>query len=151
MLSSLWMSRVEMGGVFMTGFLRLVAGGAHISLPVAPLFVYRPIILHNTETWFFLRGSNFFWIRLFLVVPRFYLDVVGDNQVIQNLKGIDFADCETAIAEAVAGTRDLVAHGIMQNEDVSGQTGCCGSCGTRAQPFAGPRPRSSPRTGLTVR
>ena len=35
--------------------------------------------------------------------------------------GIDFADRETAIVEAVAGARDLVAHAIMQNEDVSGQ------------------------------
>ena len=54
-------------------------------------------------------------------VPRFYLDILDDSQVIQDLEGIDFADRETAIAEAVAGARDLVAHGIMQNEDVSGQ------------------------------
>ena len=40
----------------------------------------------------------------------------------KTLEGIDFADRETAIAEAVAGARDLVAHGIMQNEDVSGQS-----------------------------
>ncbi len=55
-------------------------------------------------------------------MPRFYLDILDDNQVIQDLEGIDFADRETAIAEAVAGARDLVAHGIMQNQDVSGQT-----------------------------
>jgi hypothetical protein len=58
----------------------------------------------------------------FLTVPYFYLDVLDDNQVIQDLEGIDFADRETAIAEAAAGARDLVAHGIMQNADVSGQT-----------------------------
>jgi len=57
-----------------------------------------------------------------LVVPRFYLDILDDSQVIQDLEGIDFADRDTAIAEAVAGARDLVAHGIMQNEDVSGQS-----------------------------
>ena len=55
-------------------------------------------------------------------MPHFYLDVSDGDQVIQDLDGIDFADRETAIAEAVAGARDLVAHGIMQNEDVSGQT-----------------------------
>ena len=58
----------------------------------------------------------------FLSVPRFYLDVLDGDQVIQDLEGIDFADRETAIAEAVAGARDLVAHGIMQNKDVSGQS-----------------------------
>jgi adenylylsulfate kinase-like enzyme len=55
-------------------------------------------------------------------VPRFYLDVLDGDQVIQDLEGIDFADRETAIAEAAAGARDLVAHGIMQNQDVSGQS-----------------------------
>ena len=55
-------------------------------------------------------------------MPRFYLDVLDGDQVLQDLEGIDFADRETAIAEAVAGARDLVAHGIMQNQDVSGQT-----------------------------
>jgi hypothetical protein len=55
-------------------------------------------------------------------VPRFYLDVVDGDQVIQDLEGIDFDDLQTAITEAVAGARDLVAHGIMQNEDVSGQS-----------------------------
>jgi hypothetical protein len=54
-------------------------------------------------------------------MPRFYLDILKDNQVMQVLEGIDFADREIALAEAVAGARDLVAHGIMQNEDVSGQ------------------------------
>ncbi len=44
----------------------------------------------------------------------------GRGSVIQDLEGIDFADRKTAIAEAVAGARDLVAHGIMQNEDVLG-------------------------------
>src|SRR3954468_5269719 len=57
----------------------------------------------------------------FQTVPRFYLDVLDGDQVIQDLEGIDFADRDTALAEAVAGARDLVAHGIMQNEDVSGQ------------------------------
>ncbi len=52
-------------------------------------------------------------------MPRFYLDILDDSQVIQDLEGIDFADHDTAIAEAVAGARDLVAHGIMQNEGAS--------------------------------
>jgi hypothetical protein len=65
---------------------------------------------------------TFVWAEPFLVVPRFYLDILNNDQVVQDLEGIDFADRETAIAEAVQGARDLVAHGIMQNEDVSGQT-----------------------------
>ena len=55
-------------------------------------------------------------------MPRFYLDVLDGDRVVEDLDGIDFADLDTAIAEAVAGARDLVAHGIMQNEDVSGQS-----------------------------
>ena len=55
-------------------------------------------------------------------MPRFYLDVPDGDRVVEDLDGIDFADLDTAIAEAVAGARDLVAHGIMQNEDVSGQS-----------------------------
>jgi hypothetical protein len=54
-------------------------------------------------------------------VPHFYLDVLDGDQVIQDPEGIDFADLEAAISEATAGARDLVAYGIMQNEDVSGQ------------------------------
>jgi len=54
-------------------------------------------------------------------VPRFYFDVLDGDQVMQDLDGIDFADCEVALSEAVAGARDLVAEGIMRNEDVSGQ------------------------------
>ena len=54
-------------------------------------------------------------------MPHFYLDVLDGDRVIEDPEGIDFADRETAIADAVAGARDLVAHGIMQNEDVSGQ------------------------------
>jgi hypothetical protein len=67
-------------------------------------------------------GWNLFPIVRFQTMMRFYLDVLDSDQVIQDLEGIDFADRETAIAEAVAGARDLVAHGIMQNEDVSGQS-----------------------------
>jgi hypothetical protein len=55
-------------------------------------------------------------------VPRFYLDVLDGDQVIEDPDGIDFANLEAAISEATAGARDLVAHGIMQNEDVSGQS-----------------------------
>jgi hypothetical protein len=58
----------------------------------------------------------------FQTVLRFYLDVLDGDQVIQDLEGIDFADPETAIAEAATGARDLIAHGIMQNKDVSGQS-----------------------------
>ena len=53
-------------------------------------------------------------------VPRFYLDVLDSDQSIQEPEGIDFADLQTALAKAAEGARDLVAHGIIQNEDVSG-------------------------------
>src|SRR4051794_41880607 len=54
-------------------------------------------------------------------VPHFYFDVLDGDRVMEDPNGIDFADRETAIVEAVAGARDLVAHAIMQNEDASGQ------------------------------
>ena len=55
-------------------------------------------------------------------VPRFYLDVLDGDQIITDLEGIDFADLDTAVAETVRGARDLVASGIRQNQDVSGQS-----------------------------
>jgi hypothetical protein len=38
---------------------------------------------------------TFVWAEPFLVVPRFYLDILNNDQVVQDLEGIDFADCET--------------------------------------------------------
>ena len=58
----------------------------------------------------------------FTSVPRYYLDVLDGDQVISDTEGIDFADLDTALAEAVRGARDLVASGIRQNQDVSGQS-----------------------------
>jgi hypothetical protein len=55
-------------------------------------------------------------------MPRYYLDVLDGGQVIEDPDGIDFADRDTAIDEAVKSARELVAHGIMQNEDVSEQS-----------------------------
>jgi hypothetical protein len=54
-------------------------------------------------------------------VLRFFLDAVDGAQVIEDPDGLEFVDLETAIAEAIEGARDLVAHGILKNEDVSGQ------------------------------
>jgi hypothetical protein len=54
-------------------------------------------------------------------VPRFFLDVVDDTQVTEDPDGLEFTDLNTAIAEAAQGARDIVAHSIMKNEDVSGQ------------------------------
>jgi hypothetical protein len=47
---------------------------------------------------------------------------LDSEQVITDLDGIDFADRDTVIAEAIKGARDFVASGIKQNEDVSGQS-----------------------------
>jgi hypothetical protein len=54
-------------------------------------------------------------------VPRFFLDVVDGTQVTEDPDGLEFTDLDTAIAEAVQGARDIVAHSIMKNQDVSGQ------------------------------
>src|SRR3954449_1824318 len=81
------------------------------------------MIQYNTEVQPFLyRTGTFSWTVRFQTVPRFYLDVLDGDQVLQDLEGIDFADRDTALAEAVRGARDLVASGIRQNEDVSGQS-----------------------------
>jgi hypothetical protein len=80
------------------------------------------MFLHNTkERPLRGRAGTFSRTVRFQTVARFYLDVLDSDQVIQDLEEIDFANLEAAISEATAGARDLVAHGIMQNEDVSGQ------------------------------
>jgi len=55
-------------------------------------------------------------------VPRFYLDIVDGDAVIEDPEGVEFPDLATALAEAELGARELVAHGIMRNEDLSGQS-----------------------------
>jgi hypothetical protein len=81
------------------------------------------MIRYNPEAQPFLyRTGTFSRAVRFQTVPRFYLDVLDGDQVLQDQEGIDFADRDTALAEAVRGARDLVASGIRQNEDVSGQT-----------------------------
>ena len=81
------------------------------------MILYKPATRH-------LRGGAATFCRTapFPAMPRFYLDVLDGDQVIQDLEGIDFADLDAALAEAVQGARDLVASGIMENEDVSGQS-----------------------------
>src|SRR3954463_4893332 len=81
------------------------------------------MIPYNTEMQSFLcKAGTFSRTVRFQTMSHFYLDVLDGGQVIEDLDGIDFADRETALAEAAAGARDLVAHGIMQNQDVSGQS-----------------------------
>jgi len=55
-------------------------------------------------------------------MPRFFFDVVDGAEVASDQDGVEFADLKAALAEAVQGARDLVAHGIMKNEDLSGQS-----------------------------
>ena len=52
-------------------------------------------------------------------MPRFYLDVLHGREVRKDPEGQEFANLEAARAEAVASARDLVAHGILSNEDLS--------------------------------
>jgi len=69
------------------------------------------------------RGGNISAAkRLRSGMPRFFFDVVDGSEVTSDQEGVDFADVEAAMAEAVQGARDLVAHGIMRNEDLSGQS-----------------------------
>lgn len=68
------------------------------------------------------RQATFIGAKPFSTVPRFYLDVLDGDRVLQDPEGIDFAETETALAEAAEGARSLVAHGIMRNEDVSGHS-----------------------------
>src|SRR3954454_5510134 len=94
-------------------------GGAHVTLSRSHLYRAATDILYNTDA---RRGGNLFPTVRFQTVPRFYLDVLDGDPVIQDLEGIDFADRDTALAEAVAGARNLVAHARMQNEAVSRQS-----------------------------
>jgi hypothetical protein len=54
-------------------------------------------------------------------VPTFFLDIADGDHVITDEDGVEFATAEVAISEVVTGARELVAHGIMRNEDVSAQ------------------------------
>src|SRR5215210_1186128 len=55
-------------------------------------------------------------------MPRFFLDVLNGREVREDPEGQNFTDLDVARVEAVASARDLVAHGIMRNEDVSGRS-----------------------------
>src|SRR4051812_31670135 len=56
------------------------------------------------------------------IVPRFYFDLLDGEQVLEDPHGIEFADLKAALAEAAQGARGLVAHAILENEDVSEQS-----------------------------
>ena len=55
-------------------------------------------------------------------MPRFFFDVLHGQAAREDPEGQDFADLDAAITEAVVSARDLVAHGILRNEDVSGRS-----------------------------
>ncbi len=69
-----------------------------------------------------LRWRNIAGDLPFVGMPRFFLDVVDGAEVTPDDIGLEFDDLDTAVSEAIRGARDLVAHGIMQNKDVSGQS-----------------------------
>src|SRR5436305_4609612 len=52
-------------------------------------------------------------------MPRFYLDILNGRQVLEDPDGQAFADVQAAMLEAAATARDLVAHGLLRNEDLS--------------------------------
>src|SRR4051812_39394960 len=53
---------------------------------------------------------------------HFFLDVLSGSSVLQDPEGQNFLDLNAAITEAHASARDLVAYGIIQNQDVSGHS-----------------------------
>src|SRR4051812_24168188 len=55
-------------------------------------------------------------------MPRFYLDILNGGEVLEDPDGQAFADVQAARAEAAATARDLVAHGILRNQDLSGRS-----------------------------
>jgi len=55
-------------------------------------------------------------------VQHLFLDVLTGSQVLEDPDGQDFLDLDAAITEAAASARDLVAYGLMRNEDVSGRS-----------------------------
>src|SRR5215213_7215430 len=55
-------------------------------------------------------------------MQHFFLDVLNGSQVLEDPDGQNFLDLDAAITEAAASARDLVAYGLLQNEDVSGRS-----------------------------
>jgi len=55
-------------------------------------------------------------------MSRFFLDVLNGHELREDPEGQEFPDPDAALAEAVASARDLVAYGIMHNEDLSGRS-----------------------------
>ena len=52
-------------------------------------------------------------------MPRFFLDILDGRKLLADPEGQDFADLNAALAEAAASARDLVAYGLLRNEDAS--------------------------------
>src|SRR3982751_5000223 len=52
-------------------------------------------------------------------MQHFFLDVLNGSQVLEDPDGQNFLDLDAAITEAAASARDLVAYGLLQNQDVS--------------------------------
>ena len=55
-------------------------------------------------------------------MPRFFLHVLNGRELREDPEGQEFPDPDAALAEAVASARDLVAYGILRNDDVSGRS-----------------------------
>src|SRR5215210_8620121 len=52
-------------------------------------------------------------------MPRFYLDILNGDKVLEDPDGQELADLDAAMTEAIASAQYLVAHGILRNEDLS--------------------------------
>ena len=55
-----------------------------------------------------------------MAMPRFYMDVSEGTTLTPDPMGLDFPSIEAAMDQAAEGAREIVAHGILKNEDLSG-------------------------------
>jgi hypothetical protein len=55
-------------------------------------------------------------------MPRYFFDVLDGDQATEDEEGVEFAALDGAVSAAIQGARDIVAHGIMRNEDFSAQS-----------------------------
>jgi hypothetical protein len=52
-------------------------------------------------------------------MPRFFFDLSEEGALTRDTAGLDFPGLEAALAQAAEGAREIVAHGIMKNQDLS--------------------------------
>ncbi|GGD24280.1 DUF6894 family protein [Aureimonas glaciei] len=49
-------------------------------------------------------------------MPKFFLNIHKDGQTVKDEEGVDFPDIESAVEEAMAAAREIIAENIKRNE-----------------------------------